>query len=162
MIAHEQLSSRGLVLSDVEADTETQREEERQEELEEQAVEEKSAESFDKLRTSSAKSVDEQKESPPILPFALLLVLTAVLLTLGPEFVYLKDNFGQRLNTIFKFYYQAWVLFGITALYGLDYLLRNWNKGVQRIVPLVAAGWLHDHARLCLVVPLLRGQLTHD
>ena len=74
-----------------------------------------------------------------VLPFALLLVLTAVLLTLGPEFVYLKDNFGQRLNTIFKFYYQAWVLFGTTALYSLDYLLRNWNKGVQRIVPLVAA-----------------------
>ena len=74
------------------------------------------------------------------MPFALLLVLTAVLLTLGPEFVYLRDNFGQRLNTIFKFYYQAWVLFGVTGLYGLGYLLHNWHKGVQRIVPLVAVG----------------------
>ena len=36
------------------------------------------------------------------LPFALLLILTAALLTLGPEFVYLRDNFGQRLNTTFK------------------------------------------------------------
>jgi YYY domain-containing protein len=61
------------------------------------------------------------------LPFALLLVGTGVLLTLGPEFVYLKDNFGQRLNTIFKFYYQAWVLFGIAALFGLDYLLRHFR-----------------------------------
>ena len=49
----------------------------------------------------------------------MLLILTAALLTIGPEFVYLKDQFGQRLNTIFKFYYQAWVLFGLAAAVGL-------------------------------------------
>ncbi|MEW5987562.1 MAG: DUF2298 domain-containing protein [Chloroflexota bacterium] len=59
------------------------------------------------------------------LPFVLLMVLTGALLTLGPEFVYLRDNFGVRLNTIFKFYYQAWVLFGVAAVCGLDYLLRE-------------------------------------
>ncbi len=59
------------------------------------------------------------------LPFVLLLIGTAVLLTLGPEFVYLKDVFSQRLNTIFKFYYQAWLLFGVTAAFGLSYL---WNR----------------------------------
>ncbi|MFW6069744.1 MAG: DUF2298 domain-containing protein [bacterium] len=58
------------------------------------------------------------------LPFALLLVFTAALLTLGPEFVYLRDNFGQRLNTVFKFYYQSWILFGVAALFALDYLRR--------------------------------------
>ena len=88
----------------------------------------------DEKSAESAKSADV-----PVLPFVLLLLFTAVLLTLGPEFVYLRDNFGQRLNTIFKFYYQAWVLFGVTALYGLGYLLHNWNKGVQRLVPLAAA-----------------------
>lgn len=56
------------------------------------------------------------------IPFVMLLILTALLLTLGPEFVYLRDNFGQRLNTIFKFYYQAWVLFGLSALFALHYL----------------------------------------
>ncbi|MCB9422135.1 MAG: hypothetical protein H6667_20200 [Ardenticatenaceae bacterium] len=56
------------------------------------------------------------------LPFLLLLVASAILLTLGPEFVYLRDNFGQRLNTIFKFYYQAWVMFGVAGLVGLAYL----------------------------------------
>jgi hypothetical protein len=64
---------------------------------------------------------------PNALPFVLLLILTGVLLTLGPEFVYLKDNFGQRINTIFKFYYQAWVLFGVSALFGIDYLLRRFK-----------------------------------
>jgi uncharacterized membrane protein len=59
---------------------------------------------------------------PDALPFVLLLIGTAVLLALGPEFVYLKDVFSQRLNTIFKFYYQAWLLFGMTAVFTLSYL----------------------------------------
>lgn len=65
---------------------------------------------------------DEPHSAPAALPFALLLLVTGLLLTIGPEFVYLRDVFGQRLNTIFKFYYQAWVLFGVAALYGLAYL----------------------------------------
>ena len=63
--------------------------------------------------------------TPAPLPFVLLLVATGILLTLGPEFVYLRDNFGQRLNTIFKFYYQAWVMFGVAALVALAYLWRE-------------------------------------
>lgn len=62
---------------------------------------------------------------PAVTPFILLLTLTGVLLTLGPEFVYIRDNFGQRLNTVFKFFYQAWILFGISALFALDYLWRR-------------------------------------
>lgn len=76
------------------------------------------------------------------LPFVLLLVLTAVLLTIGPEFVYLRDNFGVRLNTTFKFYYQAWGMFGIAAVFALDYLL-SLRRRVGRVVgTAVAAGYL--------------------
>ncbi len=63
--------------------------------------------------------------TPSPLPFILLLIATGILLTLGPEFVYLRDNFGQRVNTIFKFYYQAWVMFGVAALIALAYLWRE-------------------------------------
>lgn len=59
------------------------------------------------------------------LPFVLLLILTAALLTIGPEFVYLRDQFGQRLNTIFKFYYQAWALYGVAAAVGLYILVQR-------------------------------------
>jgi len=72
-----------------------------------------------------------------VLPFILLLIATGALLTLGPEFVYLRDNFGQRINTIFKFYYQAWVMFGVSALYAIGYLWLAW-RGSKRALPILA------------------------
>lgn len=51
--------------------------------------------------------------------YALLMVGAGLLLVLAPEWVYLRDGFGQRMNTIFKFYYQAWALFSLAAAYGL-------------------------------------------
>ncbi|MBK8900963.1 MAG: hypothetical protein IPM53_07265 [Anaerolineaceae bacterium] len=73
--------------------------------------------------------------SPSPLPFALLLIATGALLTLGPEFVYLRDNFGMRLNTVFKFYYQAWVMFGVAGLFGLSYLWLAAREGGRKLVP---------------------------
>lgn len=75
----------------------------------------------------------------PTLPFALLLIATGALLTLGPEFVYLRDNFGVRMNTVFKFYYQAWVMLGIGAIFGLYYLWRLFG-GAKRVVPALVLG----------------------
>ena len=40
----------------------------------------------------------------------------------GCEFIYFKDSYGQRLqrmNTIFKFYEQVWVLFGVASAVAL-------------------------------------------
>jgi YYY domain-containing protein len=47
--------------------------------------------------------------------FPLLLALLGLLLTLAPEFVYLQDVFVTRMNTIFKFYFQAWVLWSLAG-----------------------------------------------
>ena len=49
--------------------------------------------------------------------FVLLLTLLGALLVFGPEFLFLRDLFGWRINTIFKFYYQAWLLWGVAAAY---------------------------------------------
>ncbi len=82
------------------------------------------------------------------LPFTLLLIGTAALLILGPEFVYLRDNFGQRINTIFKFYYQAWILFGVAAAYSLDYLLRRY-----RIAGVLASSFFLFGLAIALLFP---------
>jgi uncharacterized membrane protein len=76
---------------------------------------------------------DKQMPPYPTLPFVLLLVVTGLLLTLGPEFVYLRDNFGVRLNTTFKFYFQAWVMFGVAAAVALDYLWAAGRSTGQRV-----------------------------
>jgi uncharacterized membrane protein len=60
--------------------------------------------------------------------FALLLSLLGILLVLGPEFFYLRDQFGWRINTIFKFYYQAWLLWGVAAAFGTAFLLQKLRR----------------------------------
>ena len=56
-----------------------------------------------------------QKEEEKSLIYIILLILVGVLLVIFPEFFYLRDQFGWRINTIFKFYYQAWLLWGMAA-----------------------------------------------
>lgn len=71
---------------------------------------------------SDRKLHDDETITEPYSPatgFALLLVGIAVVMTLIPEFVYLRDVFGTRINTIFKFYYQAWILLSIATAYGV-------------------------------------------
>ena len=57
--------------------------------------------------------------------FVAILILVGAGLTLLPEFFYLKDGFGTRLNTIFKFYFQAWMLWGLAAAYATAMLWRK-------------------------------------
>ncbi|MCC7119472.1 MAG: hypothetical protein IT310_13185 [Anaerolineales bacterium] len=77
-------------------------------------------------RDSSAPEAAQTSPSaqPPIL-FAMLLLVVGAVLIIAPDFVYLKDQFGYRINTIFKFYYQAWVLWSLVAAFGVAYLLQN-------------------------------------
>lgn len=80
-----------------------------------------------------------QSLSPNI--FVLLLILLGTLLVLGPEFLYLRDLFGWRINTIFKFYYQAWLLWAVAAAYASSILLliprRPWNLIYRGVLILI-------------------------
>lgn len=61
--------------------------------------------------------------------FALLLGLVASLLVIAPEFFYLQDQFGTRMNTVFKFYFQAWQMFAVVAAFGATVLLKELRGG---------------------------------
>jgi uncharacterized membrane protein len=55
--------------------------------------------------------------------FALALFVFGALVTLAVEFVYIRDFFGTRLNSVFKFYYQTWVLWSVAGAYASMRLL---------------------------------------
>ena len=76
----------------------------------------------------------EEEGRLPVL-FALGLAAVAVLLVLGAEFFYVKDVFGNRMNTVFKLYYQAWLLLAVAdgfALYRLASASWGENWGPRR------------------------------
>ncbi len=83
--------------------------------------------------------------------FVLLIIATALVLTLSVEFVYLRDTFGTRMNTVFKFYYQAWILLALASAYGVYYVIEK-AKGLGRslflagVVVLVALGMIYPLA----------------
>lgn len=69
-----------------------------------------------------------QSEQPSNLQpatFNLLLISLGALLVIGPEFLYLRDQFGTRINTVFKFYYQAWMLWSLAAAFGVATLIEK-------------------------------------
>ena len=58
--------------------------------------------------------------------FALALGALALLLIMGPELMYVDDFFDeprQRMNTVFKLYYQAWVMLAAVSGYSIYYWL---------------------------------------
>jgi uncharacterized membrane protein len=74
----------------------------------------------------------------PAVLMVLAMVLTGALLMLGPEWVYLRDNFGWRMNTLFKFYFQTWTLWSLAAAFGIWHVA----QAARRATRWAAAGLL--------------------
>ena len=53
--------------------------------------------------------------------FPLLLLAVAAYLLVGAELYFVADGFGNRMNTVFKLYYQAWLLLALAGAYGVYY-----------------------------------------
>ncbi len=89
----------------------------------------KNSEELDPSNTTEAKP----------LGFVLLLTLMGAGLALVPEFVFLRDTFGNRMNTIFKFYFQTWMLWGLAGAFMSVVILTQIRSGWRWAV---AAAWL--------------------
>ena len=63
-----------------------------------------------------------------------LLLFTAFILLYLSELFYVKDIFGNRMNTIFKFHYQVWIVFSITSGISLKFLLEYNLRNITRII----------------------------
>lgn len=76
--------------------------------------------------------------------FPVMLAAIGAMLVMVPEFLYLRDLFETRMNTIFKFYFAAWMLWGVAAGYAVVELC-EWS------------GRRRDWLRALTVLPLLMG-----
>jgi YYY domain-containing protein len=97
------------------------------------------------LLRRQTKAEDEVLEDAPSThtfgsdPFVFLLIFTGLALTLVVEFIYLRDSFGVRMNTVFKFYYQAWVMLGCSSAYAVWWVLNRLERPASRLLFLLVA-----------------------
>ncbi|MBN1584640.1 MAG: hypothetical protein JXA89_28290, partial [Anaerolineae bacterium] len=85
-------------------------------------------------RTWHAEHGNEIDAPPQSTLFVMLLAFTGLMLIFSVEFVYLRDAFGTRMNTVFKFYFQAWALLGLTAAFGMYDVLEGTTGGGAKAV----------------------------
>ncbi len=78
------------------------------------------------------------------LRFAAGLLLAALTLMFLSEMVYVQDVFSNRMNTVFKLYYQSWLWVSVASAFGVAYVatglsrgaVRLWRAGVAAVVAL--------------------------
>ena len=73
--------------------------------------------------------------SDQVTSYLLIILGVGFFLLMGSELYYLRDSFGNRMNTVFKTYYQAWLLLMLVGSYGFYYLRSNKPK---KLLPILA------------------------
>lgn len=82
-----------------------------------------------------------RRDREPAAAFALLLLALGCYLIMGAELFHIVDSFGgafRRMNTVFKFYYQAWLLLGLVASFAI---FRLWTMRDARRPAGLRRGW---------------------
>ena len=94
------------------------------------------------------------------LGFALLLALVALSLVIGLDFFRVEGDI-DRLNSIFKFYLQVWVMLGIASAYLLWRLFHAQSSVLSRIAP-VREAWQVTLAALLIGAAIYPALGTQD
>ena len=103
--------------------------------------------------------------------FALALSALGLLLIMGPELLYVDDAFGgawERMNTVFKLYYQGWVLLAAASGFALYYWgslrerVSGWRGLLTRVWAVGFAVLLVGTAYYPLAAAATKGRLFHD
>ncbi len=87
--------------------------------------------------------------------FALVCVAVGLLLPLGTEFVFIRDLFNNRMNSVFKLYYQGWTLLAVGGGYAAFAVWRRWRPAARR-------GWAGAAAVLVLAALYYPVAATYD
>jgi len=71
----------------------------------------------------------------PVRSFVLWIIAVGTLLIFTADIVYIRDPFENRMNTVFKLYYQAWVLLSVMTAFAIWALLQpsmrqHWSSPV--------------------------------
>ncbi len=113
-----------------------------------------------------------ERAERPADAFALWAFALVCLVCFGTELVYIRDVFNSRMNTIFKFYYQAWLIWGMLAGYAAWWLVgrrltiddrRSTPSTVYRLLSIVFAALFSALLAGALVYPALTaGKIFRD
>jgi uncharacterized membrane protein len=89
---------------------------------------------------------------------ALVLYAIGSVISIGPEFLYLGDIYNSRMNTIFKLYYQVWVLFAIASAIAVVCIWASLRTAIAERGALVLVGLVTAAVMtLGLVYPVVGG-----
>jgi uncharacterized membrane protein len=79
------------------------------------------------------------READPATLLVTLLTATGLAILAGTQLIYLKDFLSGgdyfRMNTVFKFFSQVWVLWGVAAAIGVVQIWQGWVSAPRRTAP---------------------------
>jgi YYY domain-containing protein len=81
--------------------------------------------------------------------FVLILGALALYLLFAAELFFVHDLFGNRMNTVFKFYYQAWIVLSVVGGYGV-YVWSKHHPNLRN-----SAKWISRTAAVAFAVVLI-------
>ena len=85
-----------------------------------------------------------------VRPMLAVMITVGLLLSLAVEIVVLANDTG-RMNTVFKFYFQIWVLWGVATGVCLGWLVHEWQQGDKtRFARGAAVAWAMVLTGLCV------------